>query len=84
MTGDGLSDRLVKEAQALGFPKMLKAELLVRQALPEGGLAGSGLILVNPPWPLADELAALGPELCERMRQTGGAKWSLDWLSEKD
>lgn len=84
VTGDGLSERLVKEAQALALPKMLKAELLVRQALPEGGLAGSGLILINPPWPLAEELAVLGPELCERMRQTDGAKWSLDWLSEKD
>lgn len=84
VTGDGLSDRLIAAAQALAFPKMLKAELLVRKALPEGGLAGAGLILVNPPWPLAGELAVLGPELRDRMRQTDGAKWSLDWLSEED
>jgi 23S rRNA (adenine2030-N6)-methyltransferase len=81
VTGDGLSEEVVRQAQALAIPKMLKAELLVRKAVPEGGLAGSGLILVNPPWPLADELAVLGPALCERLRQSDGARWSLDWLS---
>lgn len=84
VTGDGLSDLLVKEAQALGFPKMLKAELLVRKAVAQGGLAGSGLVLVNPPWPLAEELAMLGPMLRERLRQTDDARWSLEWLTAQD
>lgn len=80
VTGDGLSEMIVQEAQALAIPKMLRSELLVRKAVPEGGLAGSGLILVNPPWPLADELAVLGPALRERLGQSDGAAWSLDWL----
>lgn len=84
VTGDGLSDRIVKEAQALAIPKMLKAELLVRKPVPEEGLAGSGLILINPPWPLADELERLGPALGERLEQSDGARWSLDWLSAED
>lgn len=83
VTGDGLSDVIVKEAQALAIPKMVKAELLVRKPVPGGGLAGSGLILVNPPWPLTDELALLGPFLCERLKQGNGALWSLDWLGEQ-
>jgi 23S rRNA (adenine2030-N6)-methyltransferase len=81
VTGDGVSIQIVAEAKALGIPKMTNAELLVRAAIPEGGLAGSGLILVNPPWPLMDELNVLGPALCERLRQGHGARWSLDWLS---
>lgn len=80
VTGDGLSQVIAKEAQALAIPKMLKIELLVRKAVPDGGLAGSGLILINPPWPLTDELAILGPALCERLSQSDGAAWSLDWL----
>lgn len=84
VTGDGLSETIAKEAQALAIPKMLKAELLVREAVSAGGLAGSGLILVNPPWPLADELALLGPELNARLRQSDGARWSLDWLGAGD
>lgn len=82
VTGDGLSEQVVTQAKELGLAKMLKVELLVRRAVPEGGLAGSGLILVNPPWPLADELAVLGPALCERMRQDDGARWSLDWVTD--
>ncbi len=81
VTGDGLSVRIVQGAQALAIPKMLKAELLVRGAVAEGGLAGAGLILINPPWPLADELALLGPALRERLGQTDDAQWSLDWLT---
>lgn len=80
VTGDGLSETIAKEAQALAIPKMLRIELLVRQAAPDGGLAGSGLILVNPPWPLADDLAVLGPALRERLKQSDGAAWSIDWL----
>jgi 23S rRNA (adenine2030-N6)-methyltransferase len=63
---------------------MLKAELLVREVIVDRGLAGSGLILVNPPWPLADELNMLGPALCNRLRRDDGARWSLDWLSALD
>ncbi|MGE0239365.1 MAG: 23S rRNA (adenine(2030)-N(6))-methyltransferase RlmJ [Parvibaculaceae bacterium] len=81
VTGDGLSGHIVAEAKALGLAKTMRAELLVRKASPEGGLAGSGLILVNPPWPLADELALFGPALSERLRQTDDARWTLDWLT---
>lgn len=84
VTGDGLSGVIAKEAQALAIPKMLRVELLVREPVSEGGLAGSGLVLINPPWPLADDLAVLGPELRARLRQTDAASWSLDWLTPQD
>ncbi len=83
VTGDGLSDLIVGQAHALAIPKMLKVELCVRAVVREGGLAGSGLILVNPTWPLADELASVGPALLARLRQSDGANWSLDWLTDQ-
>ncbi len=82
VTGDGLSTLIVRDVQALALPKTLRAELLVRHAIENGGLAGSGLILVNPPWPIADEISLLGPALREHLRQNDGARWSLDWLAE--
>jgi 23S rRNA (adenine2030-N6)-methyltransferase len=82
VTGDGLSDFIATEAAALAIPKMLRVELLVRRAVTDGGLAGSGLILINPPWPLSDELALLGPALLARLRQNDGAHWTLDWLKD--
>jgi 23S rRNA (adenine2030-N6)-methyltransferase len=82
VTGDGLSDFIATEAAALAIPKMLRVELLVRRAVTDGGLAGSGLILINPPWPLSDELVLLGPALLARLRQNDGAHWTLDWLKD--
>src|SRR5262249_21146326 len=73
VTGDGLSDLIAEEVLTLALPKTLKVELLVRRAVTDGGLAGSGLILINPPWPLADELAVLGPALLARLSQNEGA-----------
>ncbi len=40
---------------------------------------GSGLAIVNPPWPLEDELRDLLPWLAEVMAQSQGG-WRLDWL----
>ncbi len=80
VTGDGLSQRLVQAARQSGLARMLQVELMVRPAAMNGGLAGSGLIIVNPPWPLAEELPGLMPALCDRLRQ-GEASWTVDWLA---
>ena len=39
------------------------------KARPDGGLAGSGVIIVNPPWRLDEELAVILPELAGRLSQ---------------
>jgi 23S rRNA (adenine2030-N6)-methyltransferase len=80
VTGDGLSDRLVAAAAETGMARMLVAELLVRPVTINGGLAGSGLIIVNPPWPLADELPVLVPALADRLR-AGEPAWRVERLT---
>jgi 23S rRNA (adenine2030-N6)-methyltransferase len=81
VTGDGLSERVVADAAGLGIAKMLAAELRVRAAIPDGGLAGSGLVIVNPPWPLENELPVLMPALCERLAQTAAATAKVEWIA---
>lgn len=81
ITGDGLSDRLVAAARSLSLAKTLNAKLLVRSVMPKGGLAGAGLIIVNPPWPLEEEIRILFPALAERLSQAEGAKSTVGWLS---
>ena len=44
--------------EATGIPRMLRVELSVRPASNPPRLHGSGLILVNPPFVLEDELRA--------------------------
>jgi 23S rRNA (adenine2030-N6)-methyltransferase len=68
VTGDDLDKRLRDEISGMNL-KTLTTELRVRQARREGGLAGSGIIVVNPPWKLDEELRALLPELAERLSQ---------------
>ena len=80
VTGDGLSDRLVAAAAEAGMARMLVVEMLVRPVTINGGLAGSGLIIVNPPWPLADELPVLVPALTERLK-AGAPAWRVEWLT---
>lgn len=77
------ANALARRAAAIGLAKMLRAELAVRRADRRDQLNGSGLILVNPPWLLEDELKLLLPALAERLadresRFHGG--WRLEWL----
>ena len=67
-------------ARALGVAGTLAAELRVREAFKEGGLAGSGVVVVNAPWKLDEELGLLLPALAKRL---GLGKWGqskVEWL----
>jgi len=66
----------------LAIPRILRAELTVAPAQDAQKLAGSGLIVVNPPWILADELAALLPALAQALAGAGGRS-RLDWLARE-
>ncbi|WP_026619227.1 23S rRNA (adenine2030-N6)-methyltransferase [Ensifer sp. WSM1721] len=66
--------------RALEIPKMLCAELSVRSDRDVTGLAGSGLIIVNPPYTLKRELDILLPFLKERLAQDRFASARSFWL----
>lgn len=78
-------ERLLREfyrqMAAAGLPKVLRVELNVRPADTSLGLNGSGLMLVNPPWPLWDELEQTLPWLADQLAQSGPGGWRLDWLA---
>ena len=64
----------------LEIPKMLCAELSVRSDRETTGLSGSGLIIVNPPYTLKDELHAALPELKRVLAQDRFASQRCFWL----
>ncbi|MBW9066115.1 23S rRNA (adenine(2030)-N(6))-methyltransferase RlmJ [Rhizobium herbae] len=66
--------------KALEIPKMLCAELGVRSDRDRTGLSGSGLIIVNPPYTLKDELDVLLPFLKDRLKQDRHASARAFWL----
>ena len=70
------SDALAKRLRRSAIPKVLRAEVdFALQREPERR-AGCGLIVVNPPWTLADELEILLPVLAKVF--AGG--YRVDWV----
>lgn len=62
------------------IPKMLCAELSVRSDRETTGLSGSGLIIVNPPYTLHDELNTILPVLKTLLAQDRFASTRNIWL----
>jgi 23S rRNA (adenine2030-N6)-methyltransferase len=76
----GAEQVCVDAARALGAPGTLAAQLLIREAFKEGGLAGSGIIVVNTPWTLKAELALLLPALAQRLGIGRWGQGTVEWL----
>ncbi|MCC7346219.1 MAG: 23S rRNA (adenine(2030)-N(6))-methyltransferase RlmJ [Variibacter sp.] len=73
----GLAGRLA----SAGMPNVLRSELWIGPADGER-LAGSGIVVINPPWRLKDELAKLAPALADAMGRPGAPRPRLDWIAE--
>jgi 23S rRNA (adenine2030-N6)-methyltransferase len=59
--------------------RWLDVRLRVRSSLPgERGMAGSGLVVINPPWLLKESLVEALPRLSGILGADGGAAWSVD------
>ncbi|MCF3641531.1 23S rRNA (adenine(2030)-N(6))-methyltransferase RlmJ [Rhizobium sp. TRM95111] len=67
--------------KALGIPKILCAELVVRSDRETTGLTGSGLIVVNPPYTLKGELDLLLPWLKPLLAQDRFASSRCFWIA---
>lgn len=74
-------DALARRLRSSGIPKILRAELSIGAPREPSRLAACGLIVVNPPWTLADELAILLPELAAVLCGRSGGAHRLDWLA---
>jgi 23S rRNA (adenine2030-N6)-methyltransferase len=64
-----------------GLARLLRAEVTLAPAHAAQRLAGSGLILVNPPWTLENELTVLLPALATILSPSSAGATRLDWLA---
>lgn len=74
-------DALAKRLRRLGIGKILRAELIVSPLSDPTRLNGSGLIIVNPPWLLENELSVMLPALAGILARQGKSSFTLDWLA---
>ena len=77
---DSPAQGIVNSCAALALPGTLKVEMRIREAFQGGGLAGSGLVVVNPPWQLDEELRILIPALASRLGLGDWGHAAIDWL----
>jgi 23S rRNA (adenine2030-N6)-methyltransferase len=74
------ADDFLRRFKRLGLPKVLVAEFAV---LPEEPfrLNGSGMIIINPPWRLDEQLNSVLPWLWEKLAVDGQGGWRAEWLA---
>ncbi len=64
-----------------GIAKILDIRFEIRPPSPEPRLDGTGMIVVNPPYPLEAELRSLLPALKTLLAESPHAKWTVEWLA---
>jgi 23S rRNA (adenine2030-N6)-methyltransferase len=74
------ADTVAAALKAAGIAKILRSELTIAPPKADGPLSGSGLIVINPPWRLDEELAVLGPALAALLGRGGEGRARLDWI----
>jgi 23S rRNA (adenine2030-N6)-methyltransferase len=74
-------EALARRLRRLEIPKILRCEIMLRPPRPDAGLVGSGVIVVNPPYPLQRDLRILLPALARLF--AAGAAHRLDWLAQE-
>lgn len=73
-------DRFARDlADAVKVPT-LRLELMTETRIDPTRLNGCGLVVINPPWKLADEAQVLLPALAERLARDGHGGFRCEWL----
>lgn len=76
-TEDWLKRRLAKA----GIPSILSAELRIRDATEEPRMNGVGMVVVNPPWRMDEELEQAGTWLWRRLSIDGQGDFRMEWTA---
>ncbi len=81
VTTEEFAAKFLDMISTLNLPNMLHVELRVKAAFERGGLSGSGMIIINPPWTLEAEMKALLPALAERLGLGTWGRGRVEWLT---
>lgn len=74
-------DKFVGMLKASAIPKILRLELTIRQPSNPPRLHGTGMIVINPPFVLEEEMRVLMPVLADVLSDEGRGRWTIDWVA---
>ena len=74
-------DQFIRDLKTTGIPKILRIELTIRAPSTPPRLHGTGMVVVNPPYVLEEEMRVLLPDLAALLADEGRGKWRLDWVA---
>ncbi len=74
-------DAYVKALKATGIPKILRLELTIDAPSTPPRLHGTGMIVVNPPFVLEDEMRVVLPVLAGLLGDEGRGRFHIDWIA---
>jgi 23S rRNA (adenine2030-N6)-methyltransferase len=77
--GAQFAEDFIRSVAQLGIENTIRCELRIKEAFDGGGLAGSGVLVVNPPYQLREKLEILLPALAERL---GVGTWGRGSVSD--
>jgi|TARA_A100001391_G_scaffold57550_3_gene35267 23S rRNA (adenine2030-N6)-methyltransferase len=70
----------VKGLRATGIDKILRLELTIRAPSIPPRLHGTGMVVVNPPYVLEDEMRTLLPKLTGLLADEGRGRFHIEWI----
>jgi 23S rRNA (adenine2030-N6)-methyltransferase len=80
VTTRAFADQFCAAIPVQGVKGLMRIELNVRKSQIGGGMAGSGLVVINPPWTLFEECKIILPALTHILAQDGWGQHKLEWL----
>ena len=75
------ADDVAAALKAVSNRPALDVRMMVREPFDGGGLAGSGLVCINPPWTLHNDMQIVVPELAKRLGHGNWGRGHVKWLT---
>ncbi|EPE2230403.1 23S rRNA (adenine(2030)-N(6))-methyltransferase RlmJ [Cronobacter turicensis] len=72
--------RMMNDLESTGIRRILQIELAVRPDSDQRGMTASGMVVINPPWKLEQQMATLLPWLHKALVPAGTGHTTLKWV----
>jgi 23S rRNA (adenine2030-N6)-methyltransferase len=73
-------ERFCQKFKNSGIRNILRIEMCIKKDQQEYGMTGSGMIIINPPWKLAQQMQQTLPWLLEKLKQDQQASFLVEQL----